>query len=374
MYIAVSSTSTDAASGGAFQANPKGAGDVLITKIDSGGIQAFQTYLGGAALDTVAGIAVDSGFNIVVSGTTSSSDFPTLNGAQSGPASAGTQHAFVTSLNPAGNALVYSTYIRGSGTDIAQGLAVDVKNKAYVIGTTTSTDLPTTDEAFQKSSLSTNQFFVAMIDPLATGAASVPYLTYFGGGNPNNGIVTGGGIAVDANSNVYITGGTNFVNTGTSAATDFPILNGFENCLNAPSKPATCTIGSTQTDAFVAKLNPTAAVGDQLQYSLISVVLETMWLMGLRSTVAPMLTSLAVPIQLTCRQPGLALSIGECYRCKRLPGETQQLHSIDNFHNYDHGHRAVLHLSGWGSSADRGLAVAVDSAQGARIDRQYDSR
>ena len=106
-----------------------------------------------------------------------------------------------------------------------------------------------------------------MIDPLATGAASVPYLTYFGGGNPNNGTVTGGGIAVDANSNVYITGGTNFVNTGTSAATDFPILNGFENCLNAPSKPATCTIGSTQTDAFVAKLNPTAAVGDQLQYS-----------------------------------------------------------------------------------------------------------
>ena len=267
MYIAVSSTSTDAASTGAYQANPNGAGDVLITKIDSGGIQAFQTYLGGTAVDTVAGIAVDSGFNIVVAGTTNSSDFPTLNGAQSGPAAAGTQHAFMTVLNPTGTApLVYSTYIRGTGTDIARGLAVDVKNKAYIIGTTTSTDLPTTDEAFQKSSLSTNQFFVAEVDPLLTATASIPYLTYFGGGNPNNGTVTGGGIAVDANGNVYITGGTNFANTGTGSGTDFPILNAFENCLNGPTKPTTCPVGSTQTDAFVAKLIHSRH-RDQLQYS-----------------------------------------------------------------------------------------------------------
>ena len=367
MYIAVSSTSTDAASGGAFQANPKGAGDVLITKIDSGGIQAFQTYLGGAALDTVAGIAVDSGFNIVVSGTTSSSDFPTLNGAQSGPASAGTQHAFVTSLNPAGNALVYSTYIRGSGTDIAQGLAVDVKNKAYVIGTTTSTDLPTTDEAFQKSSLSTNQFFVAMIDPLATGAASVPYLTYFGGGNPNNGTVTGGGIAVDANSNVYITGGTNFVNTGTSAATDFPILNGFENCLNAPSKPATCTIGSTQTDAFVAKLNPTAAVGDQLQYST--------YLGGTGNDVANGIaldSSANAYITGSTDSTDMPAAGTGPFQSANATGGDAFLAKLSSFTPSTTSTTTTtvteLYFSYiGGSSADQGLAVAVDSGQGARV-------
>ena len=57
------------------------------------------------------------------------------------------------------------------------------------------------------------------------------YSTYFGGGNPINGLTLGGGIAVDANSNVYITGGTNFQHTG-SATTDFPILNAYQGCLD----------------------------------------------------------------------------------------------------------------------------------------------
>jgi hypothetical protein len=254
MYVAVATTSTDAIVNGApLAATPAGGGDVLITKIDSGGANiVFQTYLGG--------------FDVIVAGTTTSADFPTLNGLQDTAATAGT-HTFVTSLNPTGQALLYSTYISGNGTDTAQGLALDVKNKAYVIGISTSTNLPTTSGAFQATSLATNKFFVAKVDPATTGALSVPYLTYFGGGNPSNGVVAGGGIAVDANSNVYITGGTNFVNSGTNASTDFPILNAFENCINSPSKPTTCPLGLTNTDAFVAKLNPAAAVGDQLQYS-----------------------------------------------------------------------------------------------------------
>lgn len=263
MYVAVSSTSTDPISAGPpYQANPKGAGDVLISKIDSGGNLAFQTYLGGTGADTVAGIAIDSGFNIAVAGTTTSSDFPTLNGLQATPASAGT-HAFVASLNPLGQTLLYSTYISGNGTDTAKGIAVDVKNKAYVVGTSSSTNLPTTSGSFQATSLATNKFFVAKVDPAASGADSVPYLTYFGGGNPSNGAVSGGAIAVDANSNVYITGGTNFRSTGTNTATDFPILNGFANCLNRVG----CDVSSTNIDVFVAKLNPAAAVGDQLIYS-----------------------------------------------------------------------------------------------------------
>ena len=367
MYIAVSSTSTDHNATTTYQADPKGAGDILITKIDSGGIQAFQTYLGGAGLDTVAGIAVDSGFNIVVAGTTSSSDFPTLNGFQSGPTSAGTQHAFVTSLNPSGTALVYSTYLRGTGTDIAQGLAVDVKNKAYVIGTTTSTDLPTTVGAFQTASLSPNQFFVAKIDPLTSGTASVPYLTYFGGGNPNNGVVQGGGIAVDSNSNVYITGGTNFVNTGTNAATDFPILNGFENCLNSPSKPATCTIGSTQTDAFVAKLNPAAAVGDQLQYST--------YLGGTGNDVG---NGIALDSSANAYITGntnsadvIAAGTGP-FQAANATGGDAFLAKLSSFTPSTTSTTTTTVSELYftyigGTGADQGFAVAVDTAQGARV-------
>jgi hypothetical protein len=77
---------------------------------------------------------------------------------------------------------------------------------------------------------------------------------------------------VDANSKVYITGGTNFLHTG-SSATDFPILNAYEGCLDSPpplTPPTTtpnCSTSVTAPDAFVAKLDPSAAAGAQLLYS-----------------------------------------------------------------------------------------------------------
>ena len=101
---------------------------------------------------------------------------------------------------------------------------------------------------------------------------SLAYSTYFGGGNPIDGFTLGGGIAVDTNSNVYITGGTNFQHTG-NPATDFPILNAYQGCLDtsppltAPTTPPSCGTGFIATDAFVAKINPAASAGAQLLYS-----------------------------------------------------------------------------------------------------------
>ena len=348
MYVAVSTTSTDTVTCvSPCRTTPVGAGDILITKLDSGGLISFQTYLGGTGLDTVAGIAIDSGFNIAITGTTASADFPTLNGLSTPSPITGT-HAFVTSLNPTGSSVLYSTYILGGGTDTAKGIALDVKNKVYVIGTTTSTNLPTTSGSFHPASLSANQFFVAKIDPATSGTASVPYLTYFGGGNPNNGVVEGGGIAVDANSNVYITGGTNFVNTATNAATDFPILNAYQNCLNNPATTTTCPIGSTLKDAFVAKLNPAAAVGDQLQYSTyvggsgddvgngIALDSSTIAYITGTTTSAAVIAQSGIPFQAT---PG--------GRRRRFPCQVEQLHPIDLFYHYDHGDPAIFHLHRW---------------------------
>jgi hypothetical protein len=368
MYVAVASTSTDSIpSGDPLQPTPNGAGDVLITKIDSGGTTVvFQTYLGGTGGDTPAGIAIDSGFDVLLTGTTTSSDFPTLNGLQATPVTTGT-HAFVTSLNPVGQALVYSTYLSGNGTDTAKGIAVDVKNKAYVMGTTTSTNLPTTLGAFQATSLATNKFFVAKVDPVTSGADSVPYLTYFGGGNPSNGVVAGGGIAVDANSNVYITGGTNFANTGSNATTDFPILNAFQSCLNSPTNPTTCPIGLTPSDAFVAKLNPAAAVGDQLQYSTYvggagddvgnGIALDSTtnaYITGSTNS-AEVIAQGSIPFQAS---PGGG---GDAFLAK-LSSFTPSTSSTTT--------TTVTKLYFTyigGSGADQGLAVAVDTAQGARV-------
>jgi uncharacterized repeat protein (TIGR01451 family) len=263
----------------AFQTALATAPDVFVTKLNSAGnTVVFSTYLGGDGADTSAGVAVDSAFNVVVAGTTTSSNFPVSGSAFQGTRASSGAHAFVSKLDATGGTLPYSTYLSGNGVEAARGLAVDFKNKIYVIGTTTSTDQPDATHSFpatlgaiQVASLGTAQFFVSKLDPTLIGFPSLVYSTYFGGGNPLNGLTLGGGIAVDANSNVYITGGTNFQHTG-SATTDFPIVNAYQGCLDTPPPTTTtttpnCSTGVTATDAFVAKLNLTAASGSQLLYS-----------------------------------------------------------------------------------------------------------
>jgi hypothetical protein len=273
IYIAGSTTSSDfPPAGSPFQAhNAGGGGDVFIAKLDpTGATILFSTYLGGDGRDTPAGVGVDSASNVAVAGTTTSTNFPTSSSPfQAGPQS-GT-HAFVSEVDPAGQHLLYSTYLAGNGADSASGLAEDVRGKLYVTGTTTSSNFPTTIGSFQPTPLATNQSFMSKIDPTLLGSSSLAYSTYFGGGNPPTGITIGGGIAVDQNNNVYITGGTNFLHVGN--ADDFPILNGYQSCLNVPppssttTPPPNCTPNSTTTDAFLAKFNLAAASGAQLVYS-----------------------------------------------------------------------------------------------------------
>ncbi len=263
----------------AFQKLLATAPDVFVTKLNSAGTAiVFSTYLGGDGADTSAGVAVDSAFNVVVAGTTTSSNFPVSSSAFQGTRASAGAHAFVSKLEATGDALPYSTYLSGNGVEGARGLALDFKNKIYVIGTTTSTDQPDATHSFpatlgaiQVASLGTSQFFVSKVDPTLIGFPSLVYSTYFGGGSPLNGSTLGGGIAVDANSNVYITGGTNFQHTG-SATTDFPIVNAYQGCLDTPPPTTTtttpnCSTTVTATDAFAAKLNPSAASGSQLLYS-----------------------------------------------------------------------------------------------------------
>ena len=265
----------------AFQTAPAVAPDVFVTKLNAAGSAVvFSTYLGGDGVDTTAGVAADSAFNVVVVGTTTSSDFPTSTASafQATRSGAGA-HAFVSKLDPVGETLLYSTYLSGNGTESARGVALDPRNKIYVIGTTTSTDLPDATHSFpatlgaiQTASLGTSQFFVSKVDSTLIGFPSLVYSTYFGGGDPVNGVTLGGGIAVDANANVYITGGTNFQHTG-NTATDFPILNAYQGCLDTPppatppTNPPSCATSVTAPDAFVAKINPAASSGAQLIYS-----------------------------------------------------------------------------------------------------------
>jgi len=272
--------------------------NIFILKLNpqpgaGGGIE-YLTYLGGSGTDSSVGIGVD-GSTIYVAGTTTSIDFPTTQTAYQTvpkPLSAGPQHAFVSVLIPtATNQLVYSTYLSGSGADIASGMTIDTAGNVYVTGTTTSTALSdegsltnqfpasATPEAqpFQPVSRgATIQFFVTKVNTVAAGIGSIAYSTYFGGGAPSNAIAVGGGIAVDTTGNIYFAGTTNFIYTGQSPVTDFPILNAYQPCLDQPPPLVivnglpVCENAATFTasDAFVAKLNnPTNTQATQLAWS-----------------------------------------------------------------------------------------------------------
>jgi len=297
IYLAGSTTSADLpAAVGSFQGTLNGAQNVYIAKIQPplGSLVAVLedlTYLGGGGTDTPVGIKVDGEGNPFVAGTTTSGDFPTTptNAYQTTPKSAGT-HVFVTKLKFDFSQLVYSSYLSGNGTDIASGMTIDAAGDLYVTGTTTSVEASTTDQfpatnlpqalPFQVLSRAPGlaQFFVTKVNTTAPKNASIAYSTYFGGGTFDTAepIAVGGGIAVDTNLNIYFTGTTNFIYSGCTgcSATDFPILNAYQPCLDtAPPativNPASCsnTTDVTASDAFVAKLNPSAAQGQQLLWS-----------------------------------------------------------------------------------------------------------
>lgn len=203
-------------------------------------VLAYSTYLGGADGDRGFDIAVDSAGNAYVTGLTSSADFPTASAIQ-GALNGSLSDVFVTKLNSTGNALVYSTYLGGSGNDTGFGIAVDSSGNAYVVGETgSSINFPIVNPLQPTFGGPIRDAFVAKLNP--SGSALV-YSTYLGGSDLDRGL----GIAVDSSGNVYVTGETQ--------STDFPTMN--------PLQPVFGGAG-LHGDAFLSKLDPT---GSALIYS-----------------------------------------------------------------------------------------------------------
>jgi len=182
--------------------------DAFVTKINAAGsAYVYSTYLGASEFDGGTGIAVDDSGNAYVTGLTTSSNFPTISPLQAGNGG-GNGDAFVTKINAAGSALVYSTYLGGSGNEGGSKIAVDASGNAYVTGGTDSTNFPTT-APLQASRGGSGDAFVTKIN--AAGSAYV-YSTYLGGSGPDG----GSGIAVDASGNAYVTGNTTSSNFPTT--------------------------------------------------------------------------------------------------------------------------------------------------------------
>jgi hypothetical protein len=212
--------------------------DAFVLKLNpTGSALVYSTYLGGAQdIDDALGIAVDSSGSAYVTGETGSADFPVTRGAFQTTRN-GEYDAYVTKLNPAGSALVYSTFIGGSLVDFGVRIAVDSANNAYVLGNTRSPDFPTTPGAFDTTANGAFDIFVFKLN--ATGSGLI-YSTYLGGSNMEG----AGGLAIDSAGNAYVSGGT--------LSLDYP---------TTPGALRTTTDGN---DGFVTKLNPT---GSALVYS-----------------------------------------------------------------------------------------------------------
>jgi hypothetical protein len=234
-YVTGSTSSANFPAASALQSTLAGTVNAFVTKINaSGSALVYSTYLGGGNQDFSYGIAVDGSGNAYVTGSTSSTNFPTANALQS--TLAGTVNAFVTKINASGSALVYSTYLGGGNQDFSYGIAVDGSGNAYVTGSTSSTNFPTANALQSTIRGSTNAF----VTEINAGASALVYSTYLGG----NASDAGRGIAVDASGNAYVTGDTTSSNFPTADALQ-PTLAGSEN-------------------AFVTKLNPS---GSALVYS-----------------------------------------------------------------------------------------------------------
>jgi Big-like domain-containing protein/beta-propeller repeat-containing protein len=136
---------------GAFDTSYNGSTDAFVTKLNAtGSTLVYSTFLGGSDSDIGHDLALDAAGNAHASGVTGSANLPTTAGAFDTSFN-GVFDAFVTRLDAAGSALVYSTFLGGSNSDVGFGIALDAAGNVYVAGQTASTNFPTTAGAFDTS-------------------------------------------------------------------------------------------------------------------------------------------------------------------------------------------------------------------------------
>jgi hypothetical protein len=223
----------------AYQSNYSGgsyySSDVFIVKISADGQKLlYSSFLGGSEDEWGYGVAIDANDNIVVTGSTSSDDFPNINAYQNTTIStSGSYAVFVTKLSSDGQSLEFSTYMSGSGIgNWGYGVAIDSSDNIVITGGTNSQDFPTTENSFQ-SNFGGSRYDAIVVKFNATG--SLLFSTYLGG----NGFDWGNALTIDSSDDIVVTG---YVGLGSS---DFPIsANAYQT-----------NHSSGESDVFITKLS-----------------------------------------------------------------------------------------------------------------------
>lgn len=241
-YITGATDSINFPLSNAFQSSLKGESDTFIVKLNPvGNSLVYSTYLGGNGDEFGSSLSIDGNNNVYIAGLTSSLNFPIVKGFQSSNRSNtdDKQKGYIAKINASGNELVYSTYFGGSANDGIGDIVADQVGNVYIVGTTTSTDLPIQNaiQGFLKSR------FDNFIAKLSISENKLIYSTYLGGRNEesnffnDSAFVDASSIAIDSSGNSYI--------SGTTLSTDLPAT---INTLQSSN-------GGLQ-DIYIAKLNP----------------------------------------------------------------------------------------------------------------------
>jgi uncharacterized protein (TIGR03437 family) len=240
------------------------AGNCFVAKLNaSGGALLYSTYLGGTQSESCTAIAVDAQGGAYVTGGTLSNDFPTTADVFQSrfrlPQASPGFDVFVSKLNPAGSALVFSTYVGGTGTDVPNGIAIDATG-IYVCGITNSaSNWPLTQGAYRTTYggqggnpqlYPIGDGFVFKMRPDGSGLI---YSTFLGGNSDDAAIA----IAVDAQGNAYVAGNTQ--------SPDFPVTAGAaQRTWRGGGGQVDPGVGAG--DGFLVKLNP---AGTQAIYATL---------------------------------------------------------------------------------------------------------
>ncbi len=173
-YVTGRTYSADFPTANPLQASYGGELDAFVAKLNAAGSAlVYSTYLGGSRYDEGNSIAVDSSGNAYVTGVTFSINFPTASAFQATCGGCSSYaDAFVAKLNAIGSALVYSTYLGGSGVNYGYGIAVDSFGNAYVTGETSSTGFPVA-YPLQPSAHGSFDVFVTKISSAANPVSTV---------------------------------------------------------------------------------------------------------------------------------------------------------------------------------------------------------
>jgi hypothetical protein len=209
VYLAISTLSSNFPMvGSSYQNSLPGFESLAIAVMDPTQLGAnsllYSTYFGGSELDEVRSIAFDPSGRLLLTGWTLSPDFPTTANAFQ-PNFSGNAMAFVTRLNVLGTPFLdYSTYVGGSGGDVAYNIVSDSSGLVYLTGYTLSPDFPVTPDAVQSQYGDGIDAFLVKLDPSVAGMGALVYGTFFGG----TGLVVPSGLALAPDGSIFLGGYT----------------------------------------------------------------------------------------------------------------------------------------------------------------------